>query len=196
MNAAGNDFGVEAAVRLRAACEAHDPSEAAHLARVGSYSVLIGRLVGFDPAGLSEVEHAAPLHDLGKIGLPLRLFHKGGALTPAERKAVERHTTIGFHILEASRSPLLQRAARIALAHHESWDGSGYPNAWKADQIPLDARIVAVADVFDALLSRRSYKEAWDMDRVLAEMRRLRESKFDPEIADVFLANIPGLAAV
>ncbi len=188
---ARRDQGGEMVVRLRRICEAFDPDIGGHLDHVADYCVSIGEALGLTAGQVAELALAAPLHDLGKIGVPAEVQHKAGPLTPAERAVMEGHTVIGHRLLDGSDSPVLQLAARMALAHHENWDGSGYPNRWRGRQIPLEARILAVADVFDALLSRRCYKEAWEGDQVLEEMRRLRGTKFDPEILDVFLAHLP-----
>jgi putative two-component system response regulator len=183
--------GVEMAVRLRLACEAHEPSILQHLDRVSRYTCDIGRLMGLTESQLFELRHATPLHDLGKIALPLEILNKVGRLTHEEMDTIKTHTVIGHRILDGSSWSLMQCAASIALSHHECWDGSGYPQNLVGDAIPLDARIVAVADVYDALLSQRSYKPAWEEDMVVAEMRRLRENKFDPAILDLFIENLP-----
>jgi putative two-component system response regulator len=186
-----SDPGIEMAGRLRLACEAHDASISPHLDRVSRYACDIGRLMGLSDAQLFELRHATPLHDLGKIALPLEILNKVGRLTPEEMETVKTHTLIGHRILEGSEWSVLQCAARIALSHHECWNGSGYPHQLAADAIPLDARIVAVADVYDALMSQRAYKPAWEEDMVIAEMRRLRGDKFDPAILDLFIENLP-----
>jgi putative two-component system response regulator len=182
--------GVEIAVRLRLACEAHDTSISSHLDRVSRYACEIGRLMGLDAARLLELHHATPLHDVGKIGLSQDLLNKPGRLTGEEMEIIKSHAVIGHRMLSGSPWPLIQCAARIALSHHECWDGSGYPQGLAGEKIPIDARIVAVADVYDALMSQRAYKPAWEEDLVIAEMRRLRETKFDPAILDLFLANL------
>jgi HD-GYP domain-containing protein (c-di-GMP phosphodiesterase class II) len=183
--------GVEIAVRLRLACEAHDTSISAHLDRVSRYACEIGRLMGLSNERLNELHYATPLHDVGKIGLPQELLSKPGRLTHEEMETIKSHSLIGHRMLDGSPWPLIQCAARIALAHHECWDGSGYPHGLAGEKIPLDARIVAVADVYDALMSQRAYKPAWEEDLVIAEMRRLRETKFDPAILDLFLKHLP-----
>jgi putative two-component system response regulator len=188
------DPGVEMAVRLRQACEVHDPRIVSHLDRVSRYACEIGRLAGLPTARLIGLHYAAPLHDIGKIGLPLGLLNKPGLLTAEERELVQSHTVIGHRILEGSTWPVIRCAAEIALSHHECWDGSGYPHGVSGDRIPLDARIVAVADVFDALISHRAYKPAWEEEEAIAEMRRLRQTKFDPEILDLFMAHLPDMA--
>jgi len=188
------DPGVELAARLRVACEAHDPSISQHLDRVSRYACDIGRLMGFTEAQLVELRHATPLHDIGKIAMPLEILNKTGRLTNEEMDTIKLHTVIGHRILDGSSWPVLQCAARIALSHHECWSGNGYPHNLVGEAIPLDARIVAVADVYDALLSQRAYKPAWEEDMVMAEMRRLRETKFDPAILDLFVENLPVLS--
>jgi putative two-component system response regulator len=183
--------GEEIAVRLRRTCEAHDPSIDPHLDRVASYSCEIGRLLGFSEIRIMELRLAAPLHDIGKIGLPLTILNKPGRLTPEEMELVRTHTVLGHRILDGSPWPLIQCAARIARSHHESWDGKGGPDGLAGDQIPLEARIVAIADVFDALTSQRVYKAAWDHKEAQLEMRGLRGKKLDPAILDLFLEHLP-----
>jgi len=188
------DPGVEMAIRLRQTCEVHDARIASHLDRVSRYACEIGRLAGLPVSRLIELHYAAPLHDIGKIGLPLALLNKAGSLTDKERELVKSHTVIGHRILDGSSWPVISCAAQIALSHHECWDGSGYPHGLSREKIPLDARIVAVADVFDALISHRAYKPAWEEEHAIAEMLKLRGSKFDPEILDLFLQHLPGMA--
>jgi putative two-component system response regulator len=185
------DPGRELAERLRSACEAHDPSIGPHLDRVTRYACEIGARMGLTPSELDDMRYAIPLHDLGKIGIPLALLHKPARLTPEEAERAKTHTLIGHRILAGSPWPSLRCAAQIALAHHENWSGGGYPHGSAGESIPREARIAAVADVFDALSSPRAYKPAWETDRVVDEMRRLRGIKFDPGILDVFLAQLP-----
>jgi HD-GYP domain-containing protein (c-di-GMP phosphodiesterase class II) len=189
------DPGFEMAMRLRLASEAHDPTISSHLDRVSAYACELGAVLGLSSEALLEMRFAAPLHDLGKIGLPLTLLNKPGRLTPDEIELVKTHTEIGYRILAGSPWPVIQVAAQIARSHHESWDGTGSPQGLKGPAIPLVARIVAVADVYDALLSQRSYKQAWDEETVIEEMRRMRAVKFDPEILDVFLGKLPAPTA-
>jgi HD-GYP domain-containing protein (c-di-GMP phosphodiesterase class II) len=195
MSTALQDHGVELAQRLRLACEAHDPSIGSHLDRVSRYAVTLGRLLGLSERQLLELHYATPLHDMGKIGIPLDLLNKSGRLSPEEMTIIKSHTLIGYRILEGSEDPLIQSAARIALYHHENWDGSGYPYGLCRGDIPLEARIVAVADVYDALMSQRAYKPAWEETAVVAELQRLRGIKFDPEILDVFLMHVAEMIA-
>jgi len=188
------DPGVEMAVRLRQACEVHDATIAKHLDRVSRYTGELGRLLGLPTARLIELHYASPLHDIGKIGLPIELLNKPGRLTTEEWNAIRTHTTLGHRILQGSEWPVIQVAAQIALSHHECWDGTGYPHGIKGEDIPLAARIVAVADVYDALISQRAYKPAWEEGRVLAELRAGRGRKFDPAVLDVFLEHISEMA--
>ena len=186
--------GMEMAIRLRSACEAHDVTIVKHLDRVSRYTGEIGRLMGLSTAQLIELHYASPLHDIGKIGLPLELLNKPGRLTADEMEIVKTHTVIGHRILEGSAWPVIHCAAQIALSHHECWNGRGYPHGVSGEAIPLCARIVSVADVYDALISQRAYKPAWEEERVLTEMRQMRETKFDPAILDLFMQHIPEMA--
>jgi response regulator RpfG family c-di-GMP phosphodiesterase len=181
----------EIALRLRRACEAHEPAIGSHLDRVTHYACDLARRIGLPVAEIENLRHATPLHDLGKIALPVSLLDKPGRLTPEEIQLVRTHTVIGHQILEGSEWPLIRCAARIALSHHECWNGSGYPHGISGEAIPLDVRIVAIADVYDALKSVRAYKPAWDDRHVLAELNRLRGVQFDPAILDCFLADLP-----
>ncbi len=192
---AANDPGVEIAVRLRLACEAHDPTIGVHLDRVRRYADVLGRLAGLSEIRLAELHYATPLHDLGKIGMPLELLNKPGGLTSSEMEVIKQHTIIGHRILEGSHWPVIRCAAQIALSHHECWNGSGYPHGLSGLQIPSDARIVAIADVYDALLSPRAYKPAWDDDRVITEMQKMRAVRFDPDFFDLFASNLPRMMA-
>jgi len=191
----GLDPGFEIALRLRLACEAQDATIVGHLDHVTHCACELARLAGLSETRLLELHFATPLHDLGKIGLPREILDKPGRLTPEEMQVVVSHTTIGHQILRGSSWPVIQCSARIALSHHENWDGSGYPHKLRGHDIPLDARIVAIADVYDALLSRRAYKPAWTEDAVLHELQRLRGIKFDPELLDLFMANLARIDA-
>ena len=193
MSVATRDPGVEIAMRLRHACEAHDPTIGSHLDRVTRFACEIGRMLGLTETRLADLYHATPLHDVGKIGIPIDLLNKPGALADSEMDIVKRHTVIGYRMLEGSEWPVIRCAAEIALSHHECWDGSGYPYGLSGEKIPIEARIVAVADVYDALISRRAYKPAWEEDRVMAEMSQMRGAKFDPEIFDLFVTRLPAI---
>jgi putative two-component system response regulator len=130
---------------------------------------------------------ASPLHDVGKVGIPDGILLKPGPLTESERRVMERHTEIGYRMLEGSGEELLELAAALALTHHERFDGNGYPRGCKGDEIPIEGRIAAVADVFDALTSERVYRPAHGFDDALEIMRSGRGTQFDPELLDLFL---------
>jgi HD-GYP domain-containing protein (c-di-GMP phosphodiesterase class II) len=187
--------GVEMAVRLRLACEAHDTSLGSHLDHVAGYACALGRVLGLPDERITALHYSAPLHDLGKIGLPVELVNKRGALTGDEMELIKTHTVMGHRILDGSEWSIVQSAALVALHHHENWDGTGYPHGLRGEAIPLDARIVAIADVYDALASQRSYKPAWDRAQIVEEMMRLRGAKFDPELVDVFLSSLSTIRA-
>lgn len=188
--------GMEMALRLRYACEAHEESIGPHLDRVSHYACTIARLLGQSEAQIEILRYAVPLHDVGKIGLSTELLTKPSRLTEEEMAIVRGHTIIGHRILAGSSSPLIQSAARVALSHHEAWDGSGYPHGLAGADISLDARITAIADVYDALLSQRAYKQAWEQSAVIHELQRLRGIKFDPQLLDLFLENLAEAQAV
>jgi len=180
----------EAIFRLSKAAEFRDPETGAHIVRMAHYSELIARELGWRNADCDMVLMAAPMHDVGKLGTPDHILLKPGRLTDEEFQVMKQHAQIGWEILRDSSSPMLQMAAEIALSHHEKYDGSGYPRQLAGAAIPLSGRIVAVADVFDALTSSRPYKPAWDIDRAVALLREGRGSHFDPDCVDAFLAQL------
>jgi putative two-component system response regulator len=149
-------------------------------------AALLARQLGLTDPQISLIRRAAPLHDVGKIGVPDSILLKPGKLTMDEFEQVKKHTTIGARILSGSRFNLLRLAEEIAFSHHERWDGEGYAGI-RQDQIPLAGRIVAVADVFDALTQKRPYKAAWPIAEAVAEIDRQRSRQFDPEVVDAFL---------
>ena len=170
--------------RLARAGAFKDYVSSAQLLRIGRLSRAIAGELGLNGRLCETIELAAPLHDIGKIGIPDRILLKPGELTLEERETMKSHTRIGFEILRDSSSNYLSMGASIALSHHESFDGGGYPSGVGGDDIPIEARIVAVADVFDALLSERPYKKAWTFPEVLAEISRLRGNRLDPRCVD------------
>ncbi len=177
----------ETVTRLARAAEFRDPETGAHILRMAHYSALIARQLGKDDAYSDLLLHAAPMHDVGKLGIPDHILMKPGRLTVEEFEQMKRHPTIGHDILKGSTSPVIQRAAVIALSHHEKFDGSGYPFGTAGEAIPLEGRIVAVADVFDALTSARPYKPAWSLDDATAFLREGRGKHFDPVCVDAML---------
>jgi CHASE2 domain-containing sensor protein len=186
---------VEMVERLAQAAESRDGDTGRHIARVGHFCHELAVAAGM-PAGEAELlRQASAMHDVGKIGVPDRVLLKPGRFSPEERAIMETHTVIGASILEGSTAPLLRLAESVALTHHERWDGSGYPNGLAGEEIPLSGRIVAICDVFDALLSSRPYKPPWSLSDALAEIGRQRGKQFDPELVDAFLKIAPGLHA-
>ncbi len=179
----------ETVIRLSRAADSRDPETGAHILRMAHFSRLIASHIGLAMADQEMILEAAPMHDIGKIGIPDHILLKPGRLDPAEFDIMKRHARMGFEILDGSESPFLQAAALIALGHHERFDGSGYPGALKGEAIPLFARICAVADVFDALTSERPYKKAWELDRAVAFLLEGAGSHFDPVCVEGFLSN-------
>ena len=173
--------------RLAAAAESRDSSSARHVERMSQICELIARRLGLEEPFCDAIRTASTLHDIGKIGVADAILLKPGSLTDAERAEMEQHAAIGHRILAGSGSELLDLAASIALTHHERYDGTGYPNGLVADAIPIEGRIAAVADVFDALTSDRVYRRAYPVEAALEIMRDGRGSQFDPSVLDVFL---------
>ncbi|MGH2395522.1 MAG: HD domain-containing phosphohydrolase [bacterium] len=188
---------LEALERLALAAEFRDDETGQHTQRVGVRSAMLAKAVGLPPDRVELIRRAAPLHDVGKIGIPDGILRKPSKLTPEEFEVMKTHTTIGAKILSGSRSPLLQMAEEIALTHHEHWDGGGYAGLAGAT-IPLPGRIVALADVFDALTNDRIYRKALSLEETLTEIERQRELQFDPTLVDAFLriTREPGIQEV
>jgi two-component system response regulator RpfG len=162
----------------------------ARLKKMAKYATLIARAVGLSEDQIEAIALAAPLHDIGEIGIPDSILQKKGKLTQEEFVVVQTHTRIGHEILKDSPSRFLQAAAAIAQSHHEKFDGSGYPAGLKGNEIPLKARIVAIADVLDALTSDRPYRAAWEWQAAIDYLITQRGQHFDPELVDVFIRNI------
>jgi two-component system, response regulator RpfG len=175
---------------LARAVEMHDAETGQHVKRMGSIAAFLGDRLGLDRDRVMLLRAAAPMHDVGKIATPEDILQKPGPLTPKEREQMERHTTVGHQILADSNSDLLRMAATIALTHHERWDGNGYPRGLSGEEIPFEGRIVAVVDVFDALLSDRCYWPAMSVDAVAATIREGRGTHFDSQIADALLDHL------
>ncbi len=173
--------------RLSMAVEFRDEDTGAHIERIGRFSTLLAEHVGLDAELCERLGYAAPLHDVGKVAIPDAILLKPGPLTAEERAIVETHTEEGHRLLRGSSSSILDLAATIALSHHEKWDGSGYPRGLAGEEIPLEGRIVAVADVFDALTSDRVYRTAYSVEQAVHLMREQRGHHFDPVLLDTFL---------
>ena len=169
------------------ASEYRDPETGAHIQRMAHYSCLIAAEMGFSADEQECILNAAPMHDIGKVGTPDHILLKPGRLNADEMVIMRQHATIGYNILNSSEAAMLQLAAQIAYSHHERFDGSGYPNGLAGEAIPLVGRIVAVADVFDALTSVRPYKEAWSMDEARNYLLENRGSHFDPQCVDALV---------
>jgi len=177
---------VEILDRLARAAEFRDDDTGQHTRRVAKISALLAAGFEVDTATAELIGRAAPLHDVGKIGIPDQILLKPGTLSPSEFEVVKTHTTIGARILSAGGSPLIQMAEQIALNHHERWDGTGYPSGLAGDAIPLAARVVAIADVFDALTHPRPYRDAWPLKKVLAWITDQAGQHFDPHLVQAF----------
>jgi putative two-component system response regulator len=179
---------IEILERLARAAEFRDDETGLHTQRVGRTAAALAKGLGIDPAEVEVIRRAAPLHDIGKIGIPDAVLLKGGRLTAEEHAVMKTHTIIGSDILAGSNVPLLVTGREIALNHHEHWDGRGYPGGLCGDAIPLAARAVAVADVFDALTHPRPYKAAWTIEAAMEEILAQAGRQFDPEVARAFAA--------
>jgi len=166
-----------------------DEETGAHLRRIGELSALLSRLLGQTEEQQNLMRYSAPLHDIGKVGIPDDILQKQGKFTSEDFARMTRHTLLGHDLLAAARSEFLVVAAEIALTHHEKWDGSGYPKGLAGEQIPLSGRIVSVVDVFDALTSQRRYKEAWSPERALSYILEQSGKRFDPALVEVFQRN-------
>jgi putative two-component system response regulator len=186
----------ETIFRLSRAAEFRDPETGDHIQRMAHYSWMIAVRLGLPLEQQRLMLEAAPMHDVGKVGIPDHILLKPGKLTDEEFAIMKQHPVIGHSILSGSASPLLEMAAAIALSHHEKYDGSGYPLALRGEAIPIVGRIVAVADVFDALTSARPYKPAWELERALDFMREQRGRHFDPQCVDVFLERLDEVHSV
>jgi putative two-component system response regulator len=174
--------------RLARAAEFRDDDTGRHTQRVGLAAALLARQIGWSIEDIGMVQRAAPLHDVGKIGISDLILLKPGRLTQEEYVVMQTHAQVGASLLAGGRSELVQMAERIALTHHERWDGTGYPHGLKGEEIPIEGRILAVVDVFDALTHERPYKPAWRMEDALAEIRAQSGHQFDPTLVDAFLS--------
>jgi two-component system response regulator RpfG len=181
---------LETLSKLAKAGEFRDRTTGNHLARMGKYAALIATNIGLAPETVHVLEFAAPMHDIGKIGIPDAILLKEGPLTPEEDLVMRSHPRIGYDILKGSPSKYLAMGAIIALGHHEKYDGSGYPTGLHGEDIPIVARITAIGDVFDALVTTRPYKQPWSLEDGIAYLQGQRGKHFDTNCVDAFVANM------
>jgi putative two-component system response regulator len=173
-----------------------DDETGSHVVRIGRYTEAMARAHGFDEARAGLAGIAATMHDIGKVGIPDSILRKPARLTEEEFAVIKTHTTIGARMLAGTDAPLLQLASDVALGHHERWDGTGYPEGRRGAESPIEARIVAVVDVYDALSHARVYKPAWPEEKVLAQFREQRGRQFDPDLVDTFFRCLPTLQRI
>jgi putative two-component system response regulator len=182
--------------RLGLAAEYKDNETGLHVIRMSHFARLLGVAAGMDPRAADDLLHAAPMHDVGKIGIPDAILQKPGPLDAAEWKVMQSHATIGAEIIGEHPSGMLALARSIALTHHEKWDGSGYPNGLAGEAIPLEGRIVAIADVFDALTSVRPYKPAWTVEAAVELLQQQKDKHFEGRLVDLFLEQLPAVLEI
>ncbi len=180
---------IELIHRLVLLAEYRDEGTGEHIKRVSHYSRIIAEAMGMKPEEVEIIYLAAPMHDIGKVGVPDSILLKPGKLTEEEFEIIKQHTIIGYNILKDSKSKLIKTGAIIALRHHEKWNGEGYPDGLKGEEIPVEGRIVAVADVFDALTSDRPYRKAWDFEEAFEYIKQEKGKHFSPQCVDLFIRN-------
>lgn len=182
--------------RLGLAAEFRDNETGTHLTRMSQYCAIVGKAMELSDEQNYLLVSSSVMHDVGKIGIPDNILLKPGKLTDDEFDIIKKHTTLGCKLLSGIDSDLLKKAEKIALTHHEKYNGNGYPNGLVGDEIPIEGRIVAVCDVFDALTSIRPYKKAWDVERVVKLITSEKGQHFDPYVVDKFLSNLPEILEV
>ena len=187
---------LETIYKLTKASEYRDEDTGAHVQRMSNYSAVIATTMGLTEQTVEFILYAAPMHDIGKIGIPDRILLKPAKLDPDEWTCMKQHAVIGAKILEGSESGFIRLGEIVALTHHEKWDGTGYPKGLKGKSIPLVGRIIAIADVFDALTSKRPYKEAFSLEKSFEIIKEGRETHFDPAVVDAFFASQEKLLAI
>lgn len=182
--------------RLVEASIYRDDETGAHIKRTGWYSELVASAAGWSRDQIDLIRLAAPMHDVGKIGIPDSILRKPGKLTPEEFDVMKTHTTIGANMLRGSKWAVLSMGAEIALAHHEYWNGMGYPHGIAGEQIPISARVLSIVDVYDALSHDRVYRPAFSEERVIEMMQQGRGTQFDPELFDLFMTLLPEMRVI
>lgn len=191
-----HDTRLEIIRRLGRAAEFRDNETGLHIIRMSKISQVVSRVAGMGELESEILLNASPMHDIGKIGIPDRILLKPGKLDAEEWRIMQTHARIGADLLDGHDAPLLNMARDIALTHHEKWDGSGYPEGLCGEEIPLVGRIVALADVFDALTSKRPYKEAWPVEQALDYIQAQRGAHFDPYLTDTFMDSVEGIREI
>ncbi|MET0322089.1 MAG: two-component system response regulator [Duganella sp.] len=187
---------LEIVQRLGLAAEYKDNETGLHVIRMSHYARVLGVALGMSEQEADDLLHAAPMHDVGKIGIPDNILQKPGPLDADEWKVMQSHAIIGGDIIGQHDSGMLAMAHLLATTHHEKWDGSGYPNGLKGEAIPLVGRIVAIADVFDALTSARPYKQAWPVEQAVEYLEQQRGKHFEPRLVDLFIKQMPALLEI
>ena len=190
------DSQLEVVRRLSQAAESRDQATGLHITRMSRLCSRLALAAGASPDMAEMLLNAAPMHDVGKIGIPDQILLKPGKLDADEWEVMKSHAAIGAELLAGSRSPVVRMGELISLTHHERWDGSGYPRGLKGDEIPFAARITAVCDVFDALVSERPYKDPWTLEAALEEIKEASGTHFDPELVEVFVSVFPELVSI
>lgn len=176
--------------RLVLAAEYKDEDTGDHIVRMSRYSALVAEKLGLPDKEVKNILYAAPMHDVGKVGIPDNVLLKPGKLTDEEHEVMRSHASIGANILANSKAEIIQVAYQIAISHHERWNGKGYPQGHSGKKIPIVGRIVAIADTFDALTSRRPYKDPYPIEVTIDIIKEERGQQFDPDVVDIFLANM------
>ena len=179
--------------RLGFAAEYRDEETGSHILRMSHSCVLLAQALGWSEEACDLIMNASPMHDIGKIGIPDAILRKPGRLEPDEWEVMQTHASIGYQLLEGDDSPIMSMARDIAGSHHEKWDGSGYPRGLVGEDIPVSARIAALADVFDALTSPRPYKQAWSVERAIRLIQEQSGRHFDPVLVELFMQKLPDI---
>ena len=185
-----SDTQVQLMLVLGGIAEGHSSETHMHVKRVTEFTYKLAKLYGMDEREAKELKDASSLHDLGKLGIKDHILHKNGTLTKSEYKEMKQHVKLGVSMLDESRLPLFETAKIVAAQHHEKWDGSGYPYGLKGNEIHIYGRIVALADVFDALSFKRSYKKGWTQEEVLLYIKDMSAKHFDPQLVEIFFDNV------
>lgn len=186
----------EIAIKLVSLTSLRDEETGAHVRRIGLYAAVMAKALGWSPEEIDTIRVAAPMHDIGKIGIPDRILCKSGVLNDEEFKAMKKHTEIGASMLRGTKIPVLNMAADIALNHHERWDGTGYPSSLAGEEIPVSARITTIVDIYDALVHERVYKKAMPEEDALSLMQEMAGRHLDPHLLRIFLSLLPAMRRI